>query len=498
MKLIDHTCTWQASSDPNIINKAQKIINKYFPEPPRVLDSFAGGGSIPLEALRLGCEAYAVDLNPVAYIILLCSLVYPQRYRSPASQDDNLPLEVRRFSSQLAQDVGKWGYWMEKRMYELLKECYGKDYKSQTIRSYFWARTIRCSNPSCGQEVPLLKSLWLKKNHTAVKLLQKNQKSFTFEIITDSFDFNPSKGTVALGNLTCPFCNQYSPVEYVRQEGKAGRFGIKPIAIVENKTVTNTKSSKGQKIFRTFAEEDILCYNHALTTLESKLQDYPDVLSIIPGEPAPRKGSGPQRFFTYSNYGFETFDTFFNPRQRLFYITAIETLNEVYRSLSQDADPDYAKAVTTCLALVIDRMADFNSVFTTWRENDGGIRNLFERPTISMKWSFAEVNPFCQNNTINWRTFVEQTAETLDHCARVSQRGAHLHRGSATQLPYEDNFFDLAVIDPPYYDYIVYADISDFFYVWLKRSIGWLYPEHFSTPLTPKTQEIIHNRHRHN
>ncbi len=497
LKLLERTCTWQASYDTKIMNQARKVLTSHFSEPPRVLDSFAGGGSVPFEALRLGCDAYAVDLNPVAYIIQLCGLVYPQKYNDLSDQKFVLSSKKLSIFSKIAQDLGKWGYWMEERMYEHLNQYYDNDQDNRGIQSYFWARTIHCSNPSCGREVPLLKSLWLKKNQIAVKIIKKDQETFDFQIVTGSFDFDPSKGTISLGNLTCPFCNQRSPVEYVRQEGKAGRFGVKPIAIVET-AEHSTKKIRKQKIFRTFTEKDIQCYNSSLKALEAKLQEHKaDFLSILPTEPAPRKGSGPQRFFTFSNYGFETFDTLFNPRQKLFFIIAIETLKEVYKQVSSNVDPDYAKAICTYLALVIDRMTDFNSILTTWRQNDGGIRNLFERPTISMKWSFAEVNPFCQTSTVNWTRFVDQITETLDHCTRVGYRSAHLYRGSAIKLPYSDEFFDLTVIDPPYYDYIVYADISDFFYVWLKRSVGWLYPEHFSTPLTPKSQEIIHNRHRH-
>jgi putative DNA methylase len=487
-EIMKKVCSWKGGLNKKLVESTRKIIRRDNNSIPKVLDSFAGGGSIPLEALRLGCDAYSLDLNPVAHIIQICALKYPQEAgrKSPKIEikDTKLPL-----FSLLANDVMYYGKFIHKRVYNLLNKFYqSKD--NEIIHHYLWCRTIRCPNPSCERIAPLMKNFWLSKKKNMAFKFYDTKSYFKLQIIQNP-NFSPDIGTVSQGNFSCPYCNQVADVSYVRKEGQKNRLDNHLVAICYS-----TKDSVRLKRFREPTPSDLRLIEDAKKEFKNNKEKFGS--SFIPNEVAPRKGSGPQRFFSYSNYGFHTFDTLFTKRQGIVLGTLIREINMIYEKIIEEKEDELqAKAIVTCLSLVLGRMTDLNCNLTSWRASDGGIRNLFERPTISMKWGFGEPNPLGKK-TGSWINTLKVVASVIEECSKVSNKGANVDQGSATLLPYENDFFDVVSIDPPYYDYIIYSDNSDFFYVWFKRVIGKLYPDIFATPLTPKSMEIIHNRHRHN
>jgi adenine-specific DNA methylase len=238
------------------IEEARRIIREQWgDETPRVLDMFAGGGSIPLEALRLGCEAHALELNPVAYLILLCTLVYPQKYgRIGGSANRQITHHASRLpgmeqvaetsGNPLADDVRYWGQWVLEEARKEIGRFY-EDPDGNTVVAYLWARTARCPNPACGAEMPLVRQWWLaRKSNKKIALKpvvrrsggageQGSRGEVRFVVVEGQvIDFDPSQGTMRRGSVTCLFCGQTADAGHLKREGKAGRMGQMPLAVV--------------------------------------------------------------------------------------------------------------------------------------------------------------------------------------------------------------------------------------------------------------------------
>ena len=230
-----------------------------------------------------------------------------------------------------------------------------------------------------------------------------------------------------------------------------------------------------------------------LLTSEDGRRSFPTEPILVPKVQSTSPDLG--AFFVHlqvTNYGITDWGKLFNPRQSLALRTFVDKVKLAHdRILEEGADKEYAKAITTYLGIAVDRLADRNSVLVRWDGSTEGVGSTFSRQALSMVWDYCELNPFsgsvgCWDGALDWIVRVIEAASRLPRAAEVRQ-------GTATALPYEDGSMDLVATDPPYYDSVPYADLSDFFYVWMKRSLGTLYPELFSTPLTPKSQEIIQN-----
>ena len=273
------------SGNSPAIEEARRIIQEQWESgPPRVLDMFAGGGAIPLEALRLGCEAHALELNPVAYLILLCTLVYPQRYAKgvpgpawpleqshlpgmgPQARQMQMELDQPVGERTLADDVRRWGEWVLEKARKEIGRFY-EDLDVNTVVAYLWARTARCPNPACGAEMPLVRQWWLaKKSNKRVALrpvVDSEKKAITFQVAEgDEIDFDPSEGTMRRGSVTCLFCGQTADAGYLRSEGKASQLGQMPLAVVL------TKPSESGKAYRPVTDADRHNYAAAKAALE--------------------------------------------------------------------------------------------------------------------------------------------------------------------------------------------------------------------------------------
>ncbi|MGD0580477.1 MAG: DUF1156 domain-containing protein [Bryobacteraceae bacterium] len=489
---------------------------------PRVLDMFAGGGAIPLEALRLGCEAYALDLNPVAHIIQLCTLVYPQKYGKPDTTARGMTGqksgEGETTWGGLAEEVRYWGNWVLKEvrteigdLYPLIpdpayrgkrdpvKDIFGNDEETPqgylVPVAYLWTRTVTCKSPGCKATVPLVKQTWLCKKsdrYVALRVVApKAAKRVRFQVVETRSEkglgFDPEDGSKA-GNATCPFCGTVADSDYVKAEGNAGRLAFQPMAIV------SAGSNRTGKVY--FSADDI----PGLVPDGAKLRDRIDALCAttglaIPTEPIINDAKG--ALFCVL-YGLNTWGDVFSPRQTLCLLTFAAAVRRAqYEMKKVGLDDNRVKGLVTYLAAMVDKLADFNSVQCTWNYTGGrGVKNSFSRQTLGMTWDCAETNPF-NDDAASWPKIVEDIPAAIQLLTMEGTTAPVVHRGSAMRSPWPDASLDAVVTDPPYYDNVPYADISDFFYVWLKRTVGHLYPEHFASEATPKKTEAVSDATRH-
>mgnify|MGYP000106123711 CR=1 FL=1 len=481
-------CKWENSLNPTYVEKAREDIRKALGYTPRVLDPFAGGGAIPLEALRLGCETYASDYNPVAVLILKAVLEYPQKY-----------------GEKLVEDVKKWGEWV---LEEAKKEI-GRFYPNDVIEKkgyfgesgeeyipvgYIWARTIPCQNPSCGAEIPLMRQFWLaKKSNKKVALYPYVEgNEVKFKVVGDGYEempagFDPSKGTVKGAIATCLVCGSTVDAKTTRRLFREGKAGERMVAVV-----LHNPKKKG-KFYRVANEKDIEVFRQAEECLAEKVEEFRKKWGIepVPDEPTPEgKGKGAERAFSVRNYGLNTWGDLFNSRQKLALITFVDKVREAYRRMVEEGyEKEYARGVVSYLGLGFTRTVDFTCNLARWKPDAEAIVQGLTRQAIAMVYDYTE-NNIVSDTAGTWASLFDRMLGVLPNLNPI-KTSATVTQASATELPFPDNHFDAVFTDPPYYDNVPYSYLSDFFYVWLKRTLSDLYPELFSTPLTPKSKEIV-------
>ncbi|PMQ01330.1 MAG: DNA methylase [Dictyoglomus sp. NZ13-RE01] len=498
---------WENSLNKHIIEKARKdILEANGGKPPKVLDPFSGGGSIPLEALRLGCEVHAVEYNPVAVLILKCTLEYPQKYGRPREIKNEHSLLESETKNPLLEDVKKWGNWVLESAKEEIGKFYPIDENGDIPVGYIWARTIPCQNPTCNAEIPLMRQFWLaKKDNKKVSLYPFVEgKEVKFKIVGDGYeemppDFDPEKGTVSRAVVVCPVCGSVINDDTTRKLFKEGKAGQRMVAVVLHKP-----GAEGKR-YRIAMEKDMEIFKQAEIYLEEKRQKLMEEWGIdpVPDEPTPEgKGRGAERAFSVRNYELNSYGDLFNSRQKLALITFTEKVRLAYKKMIEEGyDKEYAKAVVSYLGLGVNRLADRNSILSIWNNIAEKQEHTFGRQALGMVWDYAETNVI--DGVQGWEkqySYIITTLENLSQIPPVENYGKLyiplVTQASATELPYPDNYFDAVFTDPPYYDNVPYSYLSDFFYVWLKRSIGDLYPDLFITPLTPKSKEIVAYSHQ--
>ncbi len=509
---------WENSLAEGIIRKARaEILKANGGNPPRVLDPFAGGGAIPLEALRLGCETYASDLNPVAVLIEKCTLEYPQKYGKLQKVKGSNLLGEKEINP-LLYDVKKWGEWILEEARKEIGRFYPPDPGGSIPVGYIWARTIKCQNPACGAEIPLVRQTWLAKKDkkkVAYKLIPEGNK-IDFEIRDlpaspssaqaggKQIDFDPGTGTISRAKAICPCCGSGLSAKEVRKQFQEGKAGERMIAVVLH------HPGKQGKTYRLATERDLEIFREAEKYLEKKRKELWNEWGFdpVPDEPTPEgKGSGAERAFSVRNYGLDTWGDLFNSRQKLALITFVEKVREAHKKMIEEGyDEEYAKAVVSYPALGLSRMVDYYNTLCIWDNGQERTVHVFGRQALPMVWDYSELNPL--SSTVGgWESMafrriwkVIEFLSNMNIPATVTQSSLPVPtvtQASATSLPYPDNYFDAVITDPPYYDNVPYSYLSDFFYVWLKRAIGDLYPDLFATPLTPKSEEIVAYSHPH-
>ena len=514
---------WENSLNPHLLERARRdILEANGGKPPRVLDPFAGGGAIPLEALRLGCETYASDYNPVAVIILKATLEYPQKYGHPSDgmpdrimpgsrpSPDALSQQPALFESEirnpqsavrnpLLEAVKKWGKWVLKEARKELARFYPPDPDGSIPVGYIWARTIPCQNPACGAEIPLMRQFWLaKKAKKKVALYFQTlrvSKTLRVSIVGDGYDpwpegFDPKEGTVSRAVATCPVCGGMVEAKTTRRLFQEGKAGQRMVAVVLK------HPQRRGKTYRLPTAEDVRVFREA----EAALQEKRERLMLEWGmDPVPDEAipTTELRRMSVPLYGMVQWADLFNARQKLALITFAKEVRQAYKQmLAKGSKLDLAIAATTYLALILSRHSSYSASLCWWEPMGERGFNVFGRQALPMVFDYSEQNPFGPL-TGNWASQTEISTGILSHLSQLVHPLSPIStvtQASVVSLSYPDNFFDAILADPPYYDNVPYSHLSDFFYVWLKRTVGHLYPNLFSTPLTPKSQELVQDR----
>jgi len=393
-QFIIHLSKWENSLNHYLISKARRdILEANGGKPLRILDPFAGGGSIPLEALRLGCEVYAGEYNPVAVLILKCTLEYPQKYGSLKKVKDNVQL-LEKTINPLLEDVKKWGDWVLEEARREIERFYPKEPDGSIPVGYIWARTIPCQNPSCGAEIPLMRQFWLakKKNKKVALKPFVNDGKVEFEIVGQNNDFpngfDLSKGTVSRAVAKCLVCGSTIDDKTTRRLFQEGKSGQRMVAVVLH------HPRRQGKTYRIAKEEDLEVFYEAEKYLEEKRAKLMDEWGIdpVPDELLPPKET---LGFRVQRYGILKWGDLFNPRQKLALITFVEKVRLAYKKMIKEGyDKEYAKAVVSYLGLMLDMLAAFTNVLARWENTSEAIKQLYSRQALPMLWDFVEGNPF--------------------------------------------------------------------------------------------------------
>jgi len=407
-KFIVDLSKWENSLKEDIIKKAREdILKANGGKTLRVLDPFSGGGSIPLECLRLGLETHAVDYNPVAVLILKCILEYPQKYGRQKKVKRNEGLfELDKEESPLIADVRRWGEWILEKAREEIGWIYPEDEDSSIPVGYIWARTIPCQNPSCGAEIPLMRQFWLakkeKKKISLYPFVHKGKVEFAimkknkdeWQVVESSipgfspkvpFNFEPENGTVSRAIAVCPVCGGMVDDKQVRRLFKDGKAGQRMVAVVLSKP-------KG-KAYRLATERDVEFYRNAEEYLEEKRKKLWEEWGIdpVPDEEIPLMSGT----FNVPLYGLTKWGDLFNSRQKLALITFTEKIRLAYKKMIEEGyDKEYAKAVVSYLGLLLGKLADWNSILSVWRPDQERNEHVFNRQALPMVWDYGERNPF--------------------------------------------------------------------------------------------------------
>lgn len=472
-RILEELVKWENSNDKRVLDAAKaEILKSTDGNPPPLLDPFAGGGTIPLEAQRLGLEAHAHDLNPVAVMINKAMIEIPPKFAgqppvNPEAQRNKLTEDDWSGTRGLAEDVRYYGEWMKRKAFEKIGHLYPKvkdaDGKEHTVIAWLWTRTVKCQNPACGCEMPLASSFELSKKKGKEAYVQPiiEGKNIRYEVRQGKGAPEPPKmGRGA--KFRCLCCGEMATPEYIKSEARSGRMGSVLMAIV-------TDSGNGRAYFSP-SDEQV-----SITGIK-KPDEYPS------GEM-----SEDRRAIWCPIYGLDTFDKLFTNRQLIALTTFCKLIIEVRAQIERDGgSAEYAQALSVYLAFVVDKMTDYHSSVCSWHSSRDLIRNTFGRQGIPMVWDYAEANPFCSStgsfdNMLGW---VVKCVAVLPGESKgiVSQHDAQSNHGMR----------DIMIsTDPPYYDNIGYADLSDFFYVWLRQNFKDVYPDLFRTMLVPKAEELV-------
>lgn len=497
--LIERLVVWENIRNEKLLAEAHaEILKSTDGNPPPILDPFAGGGTIPLEAQRLGLEAHASDLNPVAVLINKALIEIPPKFagNSPVSPDVAKDQLAHPWpgATGLAEDVRRYGQWMRDEAEKCIGHLYPKatlpDGSQATVIAWIWARTVTCPNPACGIAMPLVRSWWLgkKKGKEAyvVPSVVEGEVHFTIAHDPRTAPTTDADGTMRRTGATCIGCGATADLKYIRSESQAGSMGARLMATVAEGDRT--------RIYLPPTSE------HEAAARVPRPADVPDQQIPTPNHDVDR----------LPMYGMPRWCDAFTVRQLTALTTFSDLVTEARERVLADAlaagipDGDrlegggtraaaYADAVATYLGFAISRMTNKASTICSWDSSTKmeAVRSVFARQALPMSWDYAESNPWGGSSG----DFVEDLywiGRVLDNCG-----GGGV--GVAQQISARDGQFDGLLIstDPPYYDNIGYSDLSDYFYVWLRRSLRGVYPRLLSTLLVPKTDELVANPYRH-
>ena len=498
--ILEKLVKWENSNNPEILDAAKsEILRSTGNNPPPLLDPFAGGGAIPLEAQRLGLEAHAHDLNPVAVMINKAMIEIPPKFagQAPVNPDARTRLDTAdgwTGAKGLAEDVRYYGEWMKQQAFRKIGHLYPKvevpaaqGGGEATVIAWIWARTVKCPNPACGCEMPLASSFVLSK--------KKGKEAWVKPIPAgDRVEFEVQQGkcpkeyeSFKVGRsavFKCPCCGEITTDAYVKKNGQQHRIGSQLMAVV----------AEGQhgRIYLSPDEEQKLAAN------VSKPANYPD--GSMPTNP---------RWFSPPAFGMTEYGDLFTNRQ----LTALATFSELVSEAQKQAEADavtaglpndhialseggtgaraYGEAVGVYLAFSVDKMVDYHCTICVWHTTRELIANAMRRQAIQMTWDFAEANPTSGlsgsfENMVNW----------IGKCiSNLPSNGIGMVKQFDAQSDCGQRNIMIST-DPPYYDNIGYADLSDFFYVWMRQALKQTFPNLFRTMLVPKAEELVATPYR--
>ena len=480
IKLKENPFDWERAfkhtpPKPQLDALREKIVRFWDRERVLLLDPMAGGGSIPYEALRVGLDVIAGELNPVAYIVLKATLEYPVKFR------ERLVQAVRDFCEEV-----------HRRAKSELEEFFPKK-AGESVYAYLWTRTIKC--PSCGLVIPLSPNWWLvregKETDMAVRLLvSEDSNTCSFEIVSNpkAHGLDPDEGTDVGKSARCPKCRTTVDSEFVKREAQEGRMGHQMYAVCIKVA--------GKWSFRTPTKEELEAVKKAEIKLSNLLNEF-ELKGFLPTEHY-YKGFSDRCY----EFGVRKWIDFFNPRQLLTHLTYLEKFHEVKKELlskaASEEEKEFYKAVITYGALVFDTCVDYNCLLSLWDTTRSKVAHMMGLQAFPFKSSYAEWNQLVDKGGYAWS--LEKVLDALTEIVELlpSETGnVVVYCGDAANIPLSDKSVDCIVVDPPYYENVMYSEVSDFFYIWLKRLIGDLYPEAFQHELTPKEEEAVANPARY-
>lgn len=468
----------------------QKAIEKFQNRMPSVFDPFAGGGAIPLEAARLGCRSFGNDINPVAHIIEKGSVEFPQKYGKPITYTheefmtlygkEGVKLYTENFGgmptgnveipNRLSFDVEYYAKKLLAMTEAEVGHLYPADEKGNKPIAYYWTRTATCSNPSCKAEVPLLKQFYLANTKSKKVYLNPiiHGTDIQFEIKEGSYDEKALPGWNNRGNMTCPCCGNITPVDQVKQQ-----FINKSTS---EKLLVRIFESKTGKEYK-------LANNIVYDFTENNKVEYPSEIMPIHYSQA----------FPSCTWGFSKWGDIYSSRQLYMLSTFIKNLSKLKSEINTS---EYHQALLTFLAIWFDRIAVANTSLGRWHISGEKLEHPFSRQAIAMVFDYPESNPFCNSsgsalNQLEWIIRYIESESNSPFAALLA------NASSGEKGQFAAKTLTAVVTDPPYYDAIGYADCSDLFYVWMKRTLGDVYPINFATPQTPKAEECTALKHHH-
>lgn len=510
-KILEQLVVWENSNNEAVLSAAKKeIMRSTDGNPPALLDPFAGGGAIPLEAQRLGLEAHAHDLNPVAVMINRSMIDIPSRFiNMPAVNSNN---RISKFDNSwnglkgLSSDVKYYGEWLKKEAYIRIGHLYpyvASDFDQNNkmpVISWIWARTVRCPNPTCKCEFPLTSSFVLskKKGHEAwIEPIASGDK-YRYRIHHGKYSketlCGTKKGKKAL--FCCPKCKVgVVNGDYIDKEANQGNLGHSLMAIV-------AEGKKGRQYF----EPDRVSIDIIKTVNE--YYDEKDIADKVPH--ASCLGTFASNAMG-RRYGFYEFKDYFTKRQQIAIVTFNELIKEVRYKIEAEAviakykndgislnsggngAKAYSEAVALYLTFALNKAINMWSSLVGWMNDRGAFRETFARQAIPMVWDYAEANPF-SNSAGNFSMFVERCADTISYLPVFDKSGIAIQFDAQKDCGLSKI---MVSTDPPYYGNIDYSDLSDFFYVWMRETQKSVFPELFNTMLVPKSEELIANPYRY-
>ena len=480
--------SWDMAGHPTYLRVARNLVRAaHGDEAPLVVDPFAGGGSIPLEALRLGCEAFASDLNPVACLILKVMLE-----------------DILRHGPELADDLRRVGGDVKRQAERKLAGLYPADPDGATPIAYLWARTVRCEAPKCGAEIPLMRSFWLCRKPKRKRALRYRVErpctgapTVEFEVFVPEADGEVHGGTVARARATCLCCGAVLPPERVRAQLAAQRGGADVVFDGDGErtggarmtAVVTLRPGESGRRYRLPAAADYAAVRRGQERVAGTLDEWDrgdgEQLCPVPDEPLPPIGT---LGFRVQRYGMLRWGDLFTARQK-------SALMELARLVAEREQSDgMASATSGLLGIAVDKTADLSNALAPWKPDAECPVHLLARQAIGMAWDFCESVPSCSSSG----SFLSAYSRSADALARVSgvvERLGQVQSADATNHPLPDQSASVWFTDPPYYDAVPYADLSDFFLVWLKRTL----PDHPllrdpfdpNNPLSPKVREAV-------